>query len=59
MYYFIEKIDGIEDRVKAASLSFDGGSLLCFSDSGQKKIIAAYSPTGWIRLREAQEDEIH
>lgn len=34
-------------QVQCCSLSFDGGSLICFSDAGMHTVVAGFSPGGW------------
>ncbi|MHD0252641.1 hypothetical protein ACQZES_05530 [Corynebacterium diphtheriae] len=34
-------------EVECASLSFDGGSLICFKDAEMQQVVAAFSPQGW------------
>lgn len=48
-----------EDAVECSSLSFDGGSLICFTDESQTAVKAAYGPGGWLRARWAKDGEIH
>ncbi|CAB0558236.1 hypothetical protein FRC0095_01489 [Corynebacterium diphtheriae] len=33
--------------VDCSSLSFDGGSLICFRDENMQQVVAAFSPCGW------------
>lgn len=47
------------DYVECVSLSFDGGSLICFADEGMRQVRAAYSPTGWARCRWVDYSEVH
>lgn len=35
-------------EVECTSLSFDGGSLICFKDSQMQQVVAAFSPQGWL-----------
>ena len=46
------------DYVQCVSLSFDGGSLICFADEGMRQVRAAYSPTGWARCMWVDYDEV-
>ena len=46
------------DYVECVSLSFDGGSLICFADEGMRQVRAAYSPTGWARCIWVDDDEV-
>ena len=46
------------DYVECTSLSFDGGSLICFADEGMRQVRAAYSPTGWARCIWVDYDEV-
>ena len=46
------------DYVECVSLSFDGGSLICFADGGMRQVRAAYSPTGWARCRWVDYSEV-
>lgn len=46
----IDTPDG-EDEVRAGSLSFDGGSLILFSDGERRNPVVAYGPYGWLRWR--------
>lgn len=46
------------DYVECVSLSFDGGSLICFADEGMRQVRAAYSPTGWASCRWVDYSEI-
>lgn len=46
------------DYVECVSLSFDGGSLICFADEGMRQVRAAYSPTGWARCIWVDYDEV-
>jgi hypothetical protein len=46
------------DYVECVSLSFDGGSLICFADEGMRQVRAAYSPTGWARCMWVDYDEV-
>ena len=46
------------DYVQCVSLSFDGGSLICFADEGMRQVRAAYSPTGWARCRWVDYSEV-
>lgn len=57
MKFIVDTING-EDHITAKSLSFDGGSLLLFKDAKQTSIECAYSPQGWIRIREEVDDEV-
>lgn len=51
--------DDLSDYVECVSLSFDGGSLICFADGGMRQVRAAYSPTGWARCRWVDYSEVH
>lgn len=59
---WLEVILGVEegrsDYVECVSLSFDGGSLICFADEGMRQVRAAYSPTGWARCRWVDYSEV-
>ena len=59
---WLEVILGAEedrsDYVQCVSLSFDGGSLICFADEGMRQVRAAYSPTGWARCRWVDYSEV-
>ena len=57
-WLLIERPDGGADKVRTSSLSFDGGSLICFADEAQTKVKAAYSPVGWAHVRWCSRDEI-
>lgn len=46
----VETPDG-RDEIDIGSLSFDGGSLILFSDSENKAPKAAYGPGGWLHWR--------
>lgn len=46
------------DYIECTSLSFDGGSLICFADEGMRQVRAAYSPTGWARCIWVDYDEV-
>lgn len=46
------------DYVECVSLSFDGGSLICFADEGMRQVRAAYSPTGWASCRWVDYSEV-
>ena len=46
------------DYIQCVSLSFDGGSLICFADEGMRQVRAAYSPTGWARCRWVDYSEV-
>ena len=46
------------DYVQCVSLSFDGGSLICFADEDMRQVRAAYSPTGWASCRWVDYSEI-
>lgn len=50
--------EGLADYVECVSLSFDGGSLICFADEGMRQVRAAYSPTGWASCRWADYSEV-
>ncbi|WP_257183422.1 hypothetical protein [Corynebacterium cystitidis] len=54
----VEKPDGTCDRVDVESMSFDGGSLVLFSDAQRTRPKAAYSPTGW-QVWRWEDDQIH
>ncbi|PXY12766.1 hypothetical protein CKF74_07190 [Corynebacterium striatum] len=57
-WLLVERPDGSIDKVCTSSLSFDGGSLICFADASQTKVKAAYSPVGWAHVRWCSRDEI-
>ena len=46
------------DYVECVSLSFDGGSLICFADKSMRQVRAAYSPAGWTRCRWVDYSEV-
>lgn len=50
--------DERSDYIECTSLSFDGGSLICFADEGMRQVRAAYSPTGWARCIWVDYDEV-
>ena len=54
----VEKPNGDIDKVRAQSMSFDGGSLILFSDREQREPKAAYSPVGWSHWRWASDGEV-
>lgn len=51
----IDTPDG-EDEVRVGSLSFDGGSLILFSDGERRNPVVAYGPYGWLRWRWKEAD---
>lgn len=57
-WLLVERPDGLIDKVRTSSLSFDGGSLICFVDEAQTKVKAAYGPGGWAHVRWCEGDEI-
>lgn len=55
-WLIVETTGGAVDKILVNSLSFDGGSLICFSDVNMKHVKAAYSPTGWAHCRWEGDD---
>lgn len=51
MPWCIVDTPGDQDQVECESLSFDGGSLILFSDATRQAPKVAYSPGGWLRWR--------
>lgn len=50
--------DGTEVGVKCESLSYDGGSLICFKDKSMQQVVAAFSPIGWLEHVWGEIDEV-
>ena len=46
----VERPDGV-DEIDIGSMSFDGGSLILFSDAERHSPKAAYGPGGWLHWR--------
>lgn len=46
----VETPDGT-DEIDAGAMSFDGGSLILFSDPDRRVPKAAYGPYGWLHWR--------
>lgn len=55
----VERLDGV-DEVDVGSMSFDGGSLILFSDPDRCVPKAAYGPGGWLhwRWKEPEHGEV-
>ena len=46
----VDTPDG-SDEIGIGSMSFDGGSLILFSDGERMNPVTAYGPYGWLRWR--------